>query len=80
MVLKITSGRQVTLPIQVMDAMGVKPGDHIEIIEGSDGFILKPRRIDYSGLALLRDKIPPELPQFDIETFREQPYDPSLRD
>ena len=69
--MEITSERQVTLPIQVMDDMGVKPGDHIEIIEGPDGYILKPRRIDYSSLSTLKDKIPPEHLQFDIETFRE---------
>ena len=80
MVLEITSERQVTLPIQVMDAMGVEPGDQIEIIEGPDGFILKPRRIDYSRLGTLKDKIPAEHPHFDIESFREHPYDPSLRD
>ena len=80
MVLQISSEGQVTLPVQVLDAMGVKPGDQIEIIEGPDGFILKPRRIDYSRLGTLKDKIPPGHPPFDIESFREQPYDPSLRD
>lgn len=80
MVLQITSEGQVTLPVQVLDAIGVKPGDQIEIIEGPDGFILKPRRIDYSSLAPLRDKIPPGHPEFDIETFRDRPYVPSLRD
>lgn len=80
MVLKITSDRKVTLPSEVLDAMGVKPGDKIEITEGPDGFILKSRRIDYSRLAPLRDKIPPGHPEFDIESFRDQPYDPSLRD
>ena len=75
MVLEITSEGQVTLPVQVLDSMGVKPGDQIEIIEGPDGFILKPWRIDYSRLGTLKDKIPPGHPP-----FREQPYDPSLRD
>ena len=80
MVLKITSKRRVTLPASVLDTLGVGPGDQLEIIEGPDGFILKPRRIDYSSLATLRDKIPPGHPPLDVESFREQPYDPSLRD
>ena len=80
MVFKISPNREVTLPSEVLDAMGVNPGDHLEIIEGPDGFILKPRRIDYSSLGTLKDKIPPGHPPFDIESFREQPYDPSLRD
>lgn len=80
MVLKITSNREVTLPSEVLDALGVGPGDQLEIIEGPDGFILKTGRIDYSSLGTLKDKIPPGHPPFDIESFREQPYDPSLRD
>lgn len=81
MVLKINSKRRVTLPKSVLDALGVGPGDQIEIIERPDGFILRPpRRIDYSSLGSLRDKIPPGHPPLDIESFREQPYDPSLRD
>ncbi len=80
MVLKITSDRKVTIPSEVLGAMGLKPGDQIEIIEGPDGFILKPRQIDYSPLAPLRDKIPPGHPEFDIDSFRDQPYDPSLQD
>lgn len=80
MVLKITSNREVTLPSEVLDALGVGPGDQLEIIEGPDGFILKTGRIDYSRLGTLKDKIPPGHPPFDIESFREQPYDPSLRD
>lgn len=80
MVVKITSKRQVTLPARVLDALGVGPGDQIELIEGSDGFILKPRRIDYSKLGYLKDKIDPGIKPFDIEKFRSVPYDPSLRD
>lgn len=80
MVLKINSKRQVTLPTSVLDALGVGPGDQLEIIEGSDGFILRPRRIDYSSLGTLKDKIRRGHGTFDIKVFREQPYDPSLRD
>ena len=80
MIVKITSKRQVTFPARVLDAMGVKPGDQLEITEGPDGFILRPRRIDCSRLGALRDKIAPGTPPFDIQKFREQGYDHSLRD
>ena len=80
MIVKITSKRQVTFPVRVLDAMGVKPGDHLEIQEGPDGFTLHPRRIDLSRLGLLRDKIDPNREPFDIEKFRSEPYDLSLRD
>ena len=80
MIVKITSKRQVTFPARVLDALGVGPGDHLELSEGPDGFILRPRRIDYSLLGTLRDKIPPGHPPFDIEAFRRETYDPALRD
>ena len=80
MLLKITSQRQVTFPDHILEAMGVGPGDHLEITECPEGFLLKPKRIDHSKLGLLRDVIPPDAPPFDIRVFREGTYDSSLRD
>ena len=80
MMVKITSKRQITLPTKLLDALGLGPGDQLELEESPDGFILRPRRIDLSRLGGLRDKIPPGRPPFDLQAFREQPYDPSLRD
>ena len=80
MIVKVTSKRQVTFPARVLDALGVQPGDQLEIEEGPDGFTLRPRRIDSSRLAPLRDKIRPGHPAFDLSSFREQSYDPALRD
>ena len=76
MIVKITSKRQVTFPKQVLEAMGVGPGDRLEILEGTDGFILRPQRIDLSKLGGLRDKIKPGTPPFDIRKFRDEGYDP----
>lgn len=80
MIVKITSQRQVAFPAHVLDAMGVKPGDHLELTEGPDGFVLRPRRIDYSRLGTLRGKIGPGTPPFYIRIFRDHPYNTSLRD
>ena len=80
MIVKITSKRQVTFPAHVLEAMGVGPGDRLEIIESPDGFILKPKRIDHSRLAPLRHLIPDDHPPFDIREFRDGTYDSSLRD
>ena len=80
MIVKITSKRQVTFPASVLETLGVKPGDHLEIREGQDGFTLHPRRIDRSLLGLLSDKIPPDAEPLDIQKFRSEPYDLSLRD
>ncbi len=79
MIVKITAKCQVTLPDHVLEAMGVRPGDQLELIETPDGYLLRPRRIDYSRLGTLRDKIPADQPPFDIRQFRAKPYDPALR-
>ena len=80
MVVKVTSKRQVTFPAKVLDALGVRPGDQIELIERSDGFVLRPRRIDMTRLAPLRSRLPPECEPFGLESFRRQTYDRTLRD
>ena len=77
MIVKITSKRQVTFPKKVLEAMGVGPGDRLEILEGLDGFVLRPKRIDLSLLGGLRDKIKLGTPPFDIRKFRDEGYDPS---
>ena len=40
----------------------------------------RPRRIDLSMLGGLKDKIPLDHPPFDVNKFREEGYDPALRD
>ena len=80
MIVKITSERQVTFPARVLEELEVGPGDQLELEEVPGGFILRPRRIDLSLLGLLGDKIDPDHEPFDIEKFRSQPYNPSLRD
>ena len=80
MIIKITSRRRVTLPARVLDAMGVGPGDYVELSESPDGFILRPRPIDRTRLAPLKDLIPVGHPAFDVRRFREESYDPVLRD
>ena len=38
------------------------------------------RKVDLSMLGGLRNKIPPNHPPFDIDKFREEEYDPALRE
>ena len=80
MIVKITSKRQVTFPARVLDALGVGPGDQLELREGPDGYTLRARRIDYSRLGTLRNKIPSGHPPFDLAAFRRKAHDPTLRD
>ena len=77
MLVKVTAKRQVTFPKHVLDALGVGPGDQLELMESPDGFILRPRRIDLSLLGGLRDKIDPNAEPFDIRKFRDEGYDPT---
>ncbi len=80
MLVKITSKRQVTFPAHVLDALGLSSGDYLELLEGPDGFLLRPRRIDLTALAPLRHKLHKGKGKFDLEQFREQAHDPTLRD
>ena len=80
MYVKITSKRQVTFPKRVLDALGVEPGDQLELEETDDGYVLRPRRIRFELLGTLKDDIPDGHEPFDIQSFREQTYDSSLRD
>ena len=77
---KITSKRQVTFPARVLEALGVKPGDQLELEEGPNGYLLRPRRLDHSRLAPLRGKLRRGHGTFDLESIREQAHDPALRD
>ena len=56
MIVKISSERQVTLPKQALDVLGVEPGDQLEIETGHDGFVLRPWSNDESGLDELDEK------------------------
>ncbi len=80
MYVKITSKRQVTFPARVLEALGVKPGDQLELQESPSGFLLRPRRIDSDRLAPLRGKLRRGRGSFDIERVREEAHDPALRD
>ena len=80
MLITITSKRQVTFPAHVLDALGVKPGDRLELHSSPDGFLLRAKRVDASRLAPLRGKLTPREPAFNIHTFREQAHAPALRD
>jgi len=80
MIVKVTSKRQVTFPKRVLEALGVGPGDQIELEEHPDGFILRPRRFTEDWVPPLAGKIPPGLPSPDLEQLREERHDWSLRD
>ena len=81
MLLKVTAKRQVTFPSDVLEALGVKPGDRIELVADSKGrYFLQAKHIDFSKLGTLHDQIHEGVGPFDIHTFRDQTYDPRLRD
>lgn len=76
---KITAKRQVTFPARVLEALGVQPGDRLELLEGPDGFLLRARQIDQTRLAPLRGKLARGKGTFDLKSFRDKPHDRALR-
>ena len=60
--------------------LGVTPGDPREFEEDPSGFVLRPQPIDPSLLAPLRGKVQADSDVFDVETFRDEPCDSSMRD
>ena len=80
MIAKVTSNRQITFPAQALDALGINPCDHLAVEECADGVILRPRRVVRERLVPLCDKLRPGYAPFDIQAFREQVHDSSLRD
>jgi len=80
MLVKITAKRQVTFPAQVLAALGVKPGDRLELLESPDGFLLRPRHIESARLAPLRGRLRRGVGTFDLTDFRAQGHDSALRD
>lgn len=80
MFVKITAKRQVTFPARVLEALGVKPGDRLELEERPDGYVLRAHHVDRARLAPLRGKLRRGKGTFDLETFRSQRHDRALRD
>lgn len=80
MQVKVTSKRQVTFPEAVLQALGAKPGSHLELQALPEGFLLRARSIEHDKLAPLKGKLDPRKGPFDLQRFREQSHDPSLRD
>jgi AbrB family looped-hinge helix DNA binding protein len=77
MIVKITAKRQITLPARVLDALGLRAGDTIELREHPDGFILHACRIDRTRLAPLRGKLRKGRGSFNLECLRDDPRDPA---
>lgn len=80
MLIRITSKRQVTFPAHVLDSLGLRSGDYVELVESADGFLLRPRRVDLAALAPLRGRLKKGEGKFDLTRFREQTHDSTLRD
>ena len=80
MFVKVTSKRQVTFPARVLDALGVGPGDQIELDEAPGGsyFDRGPSTPPGSERCVARSL--PVIHRSIWESFRSQQYDPALRD
>ena len=80
MLLRIAEGGRITLPTEVLESMGARPGDRLRLEEGPDGFVLRLHRSDSSRPAPLHTAVRPATEPFDIHAFRTEAHDPALRD
>ena len=72
---KITAKRQVAFPAAALKALGVKPGDYLELTQDKANWRLAPMSVDLSKLAPLRNRIPASHPAFDLTKWRNTPKD-----
>jgi len=79
MLVKVNARRQVTLPVRVLEALGVKLGDRIWLEEGLGGYVLRTRKVDLSRLAPLRGRLRNGKAGVDLESFRGDAHDLKLR-
>lgn len=40
---RLTSKGQLTVPKLIRERLGIRPGDEVEFVEGSDGYLMKKR-------------------------------------
>lgn len=80
MLLTLTTKRQMTFLVQILQTLGASVGDKIELLPSPAGYLLRTRIVNYSRLLSLRKKIAASAQDFDIHQFRETKYERSLRD
>ena len=83
MQITLTSKRQATFPLEVCEAMRLKPGARLEIVPGAapDEWVIRPFRICVERLAPLQGRLRRGAGTFDLTAFREAPKDhAALRD
>lgn len=71
MKVKVTRNFQVTIPVEVREALGIREGDYVEFEVRGDVALLKPVRRKWSTLRLGR-----ELSVEEIEEIAEQAFVP----
>ena len=54
----LTSKGQMTLPKDVRDDLGLKPGDRIDVIKEGERYVLRPRTVRAADLAGILGKPP----------------------
>lgn len=60
----------MTFPKQVIEDLGLKPGDSIQLEKTKDGYVLRPRWAWLDEPPPLRGRIPADYPDFDLEELR----------
>jgi bifunctional DNA-binding transcriptional regulator/antitoxin component of YhaV-PrlF toxin-antitoxin module len=78
---RITAKRQATFPAATLKALGVKPGDYLQLTQEGPSWRLAPSGVDFAKLAPLRDRLPAGRAAFNLAKWRDTPKDHArLRD
>ena len=67
----MTSKGQMTLPKDVRDALGLKPGDKVDIVKQGGYYVLRPRNVPVESLAGILG-IPPSNRGLSVEELDEK--------
>ncbi|MEM1517089.1 MAG: AbrB/MazE/SpoVT family DNA-binding domain-containing protein [Thermofilum sp.] len=66
---KVTRNYQVTIPVEVREALGIREGDYVEFELRGDGALLKPVKRKWSTIKLGRVLSVEEIEEIAEKTF-----------
>lgn len=80
LLVKVTATPQITTPAHVLATLCAMPGDDLQREGGTEGYLLRARRVEYARLAPLHAGIRRGRSTFDLNAIGDEPRGTGLRD